>query len=117
MSPDVQQHINVAQFEELRDLLEEDFNDLIQTYINDSEIRLTELDNAYHNNDNRLGFEAAHSLKGASSNLGATTLSELCYQLQEVCRNNQIQEHRELVDEVIAECRAVNTHTKQLLAQ
>ena len=117
MSPDVQQHINVAQFEELRDLLEEDFNDLIQTYINDSEIRLTELDNAYHNNDNRLGFEAAHSLKGASSNLGATTLSELCYQLQEVCRNNQIQEHRELVDAVIAECRAVNTHTKQLLAQ
>ncbi len=117
MTQDVPQPINIAQFEELRDLLEEDFNDLIQTYINDSEIRLSELENAYTNNDNRLGFEAAHSLKGASSNLGASTLSELCYQLQEVCRNTQIQQHRELVDKVIAECRAVNTHAKQLLAQ
>lgn len=108
-------HINTAQFEELKDLLEEDFIDLIQTYMNDSETRIDELNKAFSNQDDRLGFEAAHSLKGASSNLGATQLSELCYQLQEVCRDNQISQNRALIDSVIAECHAVNDQIKSLI--
>lgn len=110
-------HINTAQFEELRDLLEEDFTDLIQTYINDSETRLSEMQSAIKNDDNRLGFEAAHSLKGASSNLGAVHLSELCYQLQEICRGNQISRHQQLIDEIIAECHAVNDDIKRSIGQ
>lgn len=108
-------HINTDQFQELRDLLEEDFIDLIQTYMNDSELRLEEIRTAFDSQNNRLGFEAAHSLKGASSNLGATALSELCYQLQEVCRDNKIEQNHALVESVIAECHAVNDQIKQLI--
>lgn len=116
MTADMPSHINTAQFQELRDLLEDDFNDLIHTYMNDSEIRLNELNTAVTTNDARLGYEAAHSLKGASSNLGANQLSELCYQLQEVCRDNKLLENTQLVEEVVTECRAVNAQVKSLLA-
>ena len=41
--------INLAQFEELQALLEEDFIDLIKNYIIDSKIRLQELQMALDN--------------------------------------------------------------------
>ncbi|ELA08304.1 Hpt domain-containing protein [Moraxella macacae 0408225] len=109
------QHISQAQFEELRDLLEDDFIDLINTYMSDSEQRLEEMQVAFDNDDNRMGFEASHSLKGASSNLGATHLTEMCYQLQEICRGGQIHKHQQLIHEIKAESQAVNNDIKQLI--
>lgn len=109
------QHINQDQFDELKDLLEDDFVDLITNYITDSEKRIAEMQSAFDNNDNRLGFESAHSLKGASSNLGATHLTDMCYQLQEICRGGQIHKHQQLIDEIKAECHAVNDEIKSQL--
>lgn len=109
------QHINQDQFDELKDLLEDDFVDLITNYIADSEKRIAEMQTAFDNNDNRLGFESAHGLKGASSNLGATALTEMCYQLQEICRGGQIHKHQQLIDEIKAECHAVNDEIKAQL--
>ena len=54
--------INDEQFEEMRDLLEEDFADLVQSYITDSQNRLLQLRTAQANNDNANGFEVAHAL-------------------------------------------------------
>lgn len=108
--------LSLPQFNELRDLLEDDFNDLIETYMQDSEKRVAEMQTALANDDNRLGFEAAHSLKGASSNLGAIRLTELCYQLQEIARGNQISKHAELVEEIATESQVVNTKIRELLA-
>lgn len=108
--------INIAQFQELKALLEEDFVDLIKVYMNDSEIRLREMQEAYDSNDNRKGFEAAHSLKGASSNLGATQLTELCYELQEICRANTITQNLALVEAIKNQTLAVNTKINELLA-
>ncbi|WP_352337370.1 Hpt domain-containing protein [Psychrobacter sp. 16-MNA-CIBAN-0192] len=82
--------INDEQFEDMRDLLEEDFLDLIQIYFNDSKQRIITLRHALANNDNAAGFEAAHALKGASANLGTTTVMVLSGQLQESCRDNTI---------------------------
>lgn len=109
-------HISLPQFEELRELLADDFNDLIYTYIDDSLQCLTEMDIAFANLDNRLGYNAAHSLKGASSNVGATKLTELCYQLQEICRTAQIHRHQPLIEEIKTECHAVNDQIKSLIA-
>lgn len=111
-----QSHINLSQFEELKELLSEDFTDLMQTYMQDSLQRLSEMDTAYTNLDNRLGYNAAHSLKGASSNLGATELTELCYKLQEICRTGQIHRHQQLIEEIKTECHAVNDQIKSLIA-
>lgn len=109
-------HINLSQFEELSELLAEDFTDLLHTYIQDSLQYLSEMDTAYTNLDNRLGYNAAHSLKGASANLGATELTKLCHILQEICRTEQIHKHQQLIAEIKAECHAVNDQIKSLTA-
>lgn len=109
--------INIAQFEELQALLEEDFIDLIKNYISDSDIRIQEMQTALENNDNRAGFEAAHSLKGASANFGATTLTELCYQLQEICRDNSLQDHQQLVSDIAEQSKQVNAKILTLIGE
>ena len=110
-------HLQIAQFNELRELLEEDFVDLIHMYMKDSELRVQEMQSALTEQNNRLGYEAAHTLKGASSNLGATHLTELCYQLQEACRDNQIQHQQVLIEAITTENQAVNAKIMTLISQ
>lgn len=111
-----QSHINLSQFEELRELLDDDFIDLIHTYMADSLQCLSKMDTAFANSDNLLGYNISHRLKGASSNLGATELTELCYKLQEICRTGQIHRHQQLIEEIKTECHAVNDQIKSLIA-
>ncbi len=92
--------INHEQFEEMRDLLEEDFADLVQTYITDSQERIDTLRAAQSTDNNANGFEAAHALKGASANLGGTQLVTLSGQLQEACRANTISEQATLIEKL-----------------
>ncbi|WP_131668891.1 Hpt domain-containing protein [Psychrobacter pygoscelis] len=92
--------IDSEQFEEMRDLLDDEFDDLVQAYILDSQARLTTLRSALLNNDNATGYDAAHTLKGASANLGATQLAQLCHQLQEACREQQISAQAALLDSI-----------------
>ncbi|MGP9689392.1 Hpt domain-containing protein [Psychrobacter sp. AOP22-C1-C5] len=92
--------INHDQFEDMRDLLEEDFADLIQVYITDSHQRVIMLRIAQQENDNANGFESAHALKGASANLGTTQVVRLCMQLQERCRDRLISEQADLIEEI-----------------
>lgn len=117
MSANAVDVINIAQFEELQALLDEDFIDLIKNYISDSEVRIQEMQTALDNDDNRAGFEAAHSLKGASANFGATTLTELCYQLQEACRENTIQDHQQLVSDIASQSKQVNAKILELIRE
>ncbi|WP_201560205.1 Hpt domain-containing protein [Psychrobacter sp. NC44] len=92
--------INHEQFEDMRDLLEEDFADLIQVYITDSQQRVSALRVAQQENDNANGFEVAHALKGASANLGTTQLMNLSSQLQERCRERLISEQAALIENI-----------------
>ena len=110
-------HISIAQFDDLKALLAEDFVALMNTYITDSEQRLLEMATAFHAADNRAGFEAAHSLKGASSNLGAEPLTTLCHELQEHCRAGHIMQQGDLIAAITTECRAVNTEILSLIEQ
>lgn len=107
--------INDEQFEDMRELLEEDFADLIQTYIIDSEQRIELLRTAQVANDNANGFEAAHALKGASANLGATQLVTLSGQLQEACRANTISEQATLIAEISLALQRVEQEINQRL--
>ncbi|MBH0006085.1 Hpt domain-containing protein [Psychrobacter sp. SWN149] len=92
--------VNHEQFEDMRDLLEEDFVDLIQVYFKDSQQRIATLRVAQQADDNANGFETAHALKGASANLGTTQLVRLSSQLQEHCRGRRISEQADLVEEI-----------------
>ena len=104
--------INDEQFDDMRDLLEEDFFDLIQVYFTDSQQRITDLRGAQQKDDNANGYEIAHALKGASANLGATQLMHLSGQLQEACRERLIGDNAELIEAVAAALQRVEQEIK-----
>lgn len=109
--------INHEQFEEMRDLLEEDFAGLIQVYITDSEQRVAALRSAQQTNDNTNGFEIAHALKGASANLGTTQLVKLSSQLQTLCRENRISDQAELIENISTALQRAKQEIHQRLGQ
>ena len=92
--------VNTEQFEDMRDLLEEDFADLIEVYFTDAQQRIIKLRQAQQEADNGNGYELAHALKGASANLGTTQLMNLSSQLQELCREQRINESAQLVETI-----------------
>ena len=112
MKPQLNEIINDEQFDDMRDLLEEDFVDLIQVYFTDSQQRITDLRDAQQKDDNANGYEIAHALKGASANLGATQLMHLSGQLQEACREHLISEQAQLIEAVAAALQRVEQEIK-----
>lgn len=117
MPDQTEEVINHEQFEEMRDLLEEDFAGLIQVYITDSEQRVVALRNAQQTNDNANGFEIAHALKGASANLGTTQLVNLSSQLQSLCREHRISEQAELIENISTALQRAKQEIHQRLGQ
>lgn len=97
---DNQDVINDEQFEDMRDLLEDDFAPLVQTFLSDSQQRLQRLISAQKNNDNAAGFDAAHAMKGASANLGAELLMKLSSDFQEACRHQNIGAQKPLLEQL-----------------
>lgn len=94
--------IDYEQFDEMRDLLEDDFQELVSTYIIDSRHRIGLLATAVTENDNVNGFEIAHAIKGASANLGAVQMLELSSKLQEASRANTINQYESTVGQMMA---------------
>ncbi len=109
--------INTEQFEEMRDLLEEDFHDLVVTYMADSQARVAQLQQAQADNDNQAGFDVAHTMKGAGLNLGLTRLNALCLQVEDICRHQTIatEAAAELISQVAAEVEQSNQDIQQRL--
>ncbi|KAA0914466.1 Hpt domain-containing protein [Psychrobacter sp. ANT_WB68] len=115
MNTKIDEIINNEQFDDMRDLLEEDFVDLIQVYFTDSQQRIADLRNAQQKGDNANGYEVAHALKGASVNLGATQLTHLSGQLQEACRERLISDQAELIEAVALALQRVEQEINQRL--
>lgn len=115
MNTQLNEIINDEQFDDMRDLLEEDFVDLIQVYFTDSQQRIADLRSAQQKDDNANGYEIAHALKGASANLGATQLMHLSGQLQEACRECLISDKAELIEAVAVALQRVEQEINQRL--
>ena len=82
------EHFDLALIDELRELMEGDFDTLLSTFISDSENKLSAIANAVSADNADDLKRTAHSLKGSSSNLGAVHLSELCFELEKMGRDN-----------------------------
>ena len=96
-------YLDEALFEELRSILDTEFPTLIQTFIQDSSVRLTELRDAYGRADADAVRKAAHSLKGASANLGLVVLAEECRVLEEAAREGNLNGVAARVDAIVRE--------------
>ena len=77
-----EQHVDIAALQDLKEIMESEFETLINTFIMDSLNKLKELDEAIGTSDPEALRKVAHSLKGSSSNICAGELSELARQLE-----------------------------------
>jgi HPt (histidine-containing phosphotransfer) domain-containing protein len=73
-------HLDPNVLSALREVMEDEFSTLIDTFLADSEERLRQLTMVV---DAAQIIEAAHSFKGSSSNMGATRLAGLCHDLEQ----------------------------------
>jgi histidine phosphotransfer protein HptB len=75
-------HLDLETLQELKDVMENEFNLLLLTYLEDSVKRLEAIDAALLSGNSEHVRQAAHSFKGSCGNIGATLLADLCKQLE-----------------------------------
>ena len=87
---DLSQHLDIAALDELKEVMEEEFGILLQTFIEDSDIRLEDMRRAIENSKSDELLKSAHSFKGSCGNIGAFQLSELCKQAEQMGRDVEL---------------------------
>ncbi|MEJ2044282.1 MAG: Hpt domain-containing protein [Reinekea sp.] len=91
------QRIDLDAVSELKEILEDEFSTLISTYIKDTKQKLDLLSEAVKERNAPEVREVAHSIKGASINIGIVQLSELCQQMETVAKEGAIDEFDQLL--------------------
>lgn len=86
----------------LKEVMEEDFQELLDTFLNDSRERIPLLQEQLASGDSEGLRQSAHSLKG-SSNLGAIKLSELCFQIEQKAKQQQLEDLAGILQQVESE--------------
>ncbi|MHC2145007.1 Hpt domain-containing protein [Pseudomonas sp. 210_17 TE3656] len=97
-------HIDHEVLSGLQEVMEDDYLTLLDTFLKDSEVRLSQLHKA--TSPEELGY-AAHSFKGSSSNMGAKALAELCRQLEERVKQPPLNDIEVLINQIDQEYEAV----------
>ena len=92
-------------------LLEE----MIASYLNDTEVRLQAIANAITEADAESIFQAAHSLKSSSANLGAVNLARLCQELEQLGKDNSFHNTPELLSNAESEFQQVEQELRSFL--
>ncbi len=88
----------IENLQSLADETDPDFMiDLLQYYLQFAPKTLTGLEHAHALSDAQQLADLAHTLKGASSNIGAWEMTDLCKALEKHGRNQQLQEAGKLM--------------------
>ena len=80
------EHLDKDMLLELREVMEEEFPSLIQTYLIDSSDRLDQLQTAINSSEWQNVLSIAHGFKGSSVNIGANQLSILCQEIEQCAK-------------------------------
>jgi histidine phosphotransfer protein HptB len=76
-------HLDYDALNALKEVMEDDFLLLIETFLADSKSRVLTLQSLTHSTDSDAIRRAAHSFKGSCSNLGILHLASLCGSLEQ----------------------------------
>jgi len=74
----------------LKDVMEDEFSVLVETYLNDGDVRINTLRDTLAAQDADAVSRCAHSLKGSSSNVGAAYLANLCLEVETRALDGQL---------------------------
>jgi HPt (histidine-containing phosphotransfer) domain-containing protein len=99
----VVRYLDESLLDELRDILEGEFPALVSTYVQDSAVRVQDMNAAFAKGDADALRKSTHSLKGASANLGLEVLSELCRELEEKALAGSLEGVESLLQQVAEE--------------
>lgn len=91
-------HFDTEALTMLEEIMENEFPELIQVFISDSDPRLSAMQQALDNQDCSGLRELAHSFKGASGNLSALPLAELCFKIEEKARVADLEGVQDLIN-------------------
>lgn len=106
--------LNMAQIQELKEVMEEGFGDLVMTYLQDSEAKLKALKKAINSKDALQISELSHSLKGSSANICAENLSALFKKVEDFGRAEELNQVPYVFEQIQDEFQAVKAELQQL---
>lgn len=83
------QPVDTVHLAQLREVMESEYVDLLQTYIDNAPKELARVHNGVWSRDYEIIAAAAHTLKGSSSNIGAVRLSLMFKELEYSARQKK----------------------------
>lgn len=101
-------HLDYTVLESLKEVMEDDFVLLLETFVQDSNERIAKLQSLVNTDDKEAIRRAAHSFKGSCSNVGATQLTSLCCDLEKKALAGniaQLQEDLAAIEQEFAQVR------------
>ncbi|MEX2476124.1 Hpt domain-containing protein [Marinobacter sp.] len=109
-------HLDEEALAELQDVMDDEFDVLIHTYISDSAERILSLRAALEAGDADALMKTAHSLKGSCINIGAPRLGVLCREVEVAGRASRLDEVEPVLSTIEAEFRQVRGMLEGFLA-
>ncbi|MCP5206441.1 MAG: Hpt domain-containing protein [Hahellaceae bacterium] len=113
---DKSEHLNLSAIAELREVMEEDFNFLIETFLQDSEERITQLKAAFAAADAVEFGRAGHSFKGSCTNIGLPRLAEMCLVAEKTGKHGDLSRAAEMIENIEAEFHIASQLLEQEIA-
>lgn len=113
-NPTIDQQAINALLELSTDSGTEFLRELIEIYLQDSPLRLAELDEALSKNDLPGLTRAAHTIKGSSSNFGATRLTKIAHDIEMLGKAGSVSEVAPLISNLKAEYELVAQALKEI---
>ncbi|MCM0611529.1 Hpt domain-containing protein [Marinobacter sediminum] len=110
-------HLDEEALAELQDVMDDEFEVLIQTYLSDSRERVASLRAAIEVEDADAFAKMAHSFKGSCINIGAPHLGQLCLAAEMAGKENRLEGASAMVDGIEAELRTVADMLEGLLVR
>ena len=90
MSGNSDEHLDLTALAELKDIMEDDFTVLINTFVADVENKLEDMVKIIASADAEALRQIAHSVKGSSGNVSAIQLSEYARKLESMGRDHKL---------------------------
>ncbi|MFT4711905.1 MAG: HPt (histidine-containing phosphotransfer) domain-containing protein [Candidatus Azotimanducaceae bacterium] len=102
---------------DLKDIMEEDYAVLLETYLADAIVRLDSIDAAACEQNSSNLMESAHSFKGSSLNIGASRLAGLSSNVEILAKEERLEQALPVIAQLHEEYEAVKTLLEQELSQ
>lgn len=108
-------HFDIEALEMLVQLMEDDFSELVDVFVRDSEPRIEALKQAIASKDVKSLRDLSHSFKGASGNLSALPLANLCFEVETLSRENNVAGVEEIIFQIEREYLAVKSILQSMI--